>query len=100
MYFRQSSDNSAYIFIVTLLDCNLAAQHDKVTNGSRMLQTQQCPLIYNTVLTISGNSSIDFEVIACNFLSVHQIQCRHGRAREKYTKKVREEKEVAAVLSF
>lgn len=52
-----------------------AAEHDRVTNDSKMLQTQQNLLVYNTNLTIVGHSSIDFEVIACSFLSVHQIQC-------------------------
>lgn len=78
LYPRLWPDNSAY-----------AAEHDRVTNGSKILQTQQYPLVYNTNLTISGHSSIDFEVSACSFLSVHQIQCWHGTEREKTGKKER-----------
>lgn len=52
-----------------------------------MLQTQQYPVVYNTNLTIGGHSSIDFEVIACSFLSVHHIWCWHGRDGGKIGKK-------------
>ncbi len=35
---------------------------------------------------------MDFEVIACSFLSVHQIQCWHGREKEKNRQKGKKER--------
>lgn len=92
------------------MGCNPAVEHDRVTNGSKIVQTQQYPSVYHTNLTIGGHSTTDFEVIACSFLSVHasntmltrEIQRKIGKKERKGKRKRERRKKtmVAAELSF
>lgn len=70
-------DNSAY-----------ATEHDRVTNGSMdVANSAEAHSLQNKFGYKWGHSPIHFEVIASSFLSVHQLQCWHGKDREEEAKR-------------
>lgn len=75
-------DNSAY-----------ATEHDRVTNGSMdVANSAEAHRLQNKFGNKWGRSPIHAEVIASSFLSVHQLQCWHGKDGEEEAKKGKEEK--------